>query len=97
MHSKEEAGNVVYLVISYKTYKAGKPFDITTSISVTLHEFEYRVKIQTVVDASPGPRVIAKEKTYSRTWADSEIEKFVGEGKKLFFEILRKKEGEAAD
>ena len=94
--SKEEAGNEVYLVISYKTYKGEKPFDMSASISVALHEFKYGVRMQTVVDGSPDSRVVMREKTYSHAWTDSEIKKFVAEGKKLFFEKLQQKEKETA-
>ena len=94
---EEEAGNVVNLVISYKTYKGGKPFDMTASISVALHGFEYRIRMQTVVDGSPDSRVATREKTYSHIWADSEIKKFVAEGKELFFEKLKQRAGEPTD
>ena len=94
---KEEAGNIVHLAISYKTYKGENPFDMSASISVALHEFKYGVRMQTVVDGSPDSRVVMREKTYSHAWADSETKEFVAEGKKLFFENLKQRAGELAD
>ena len=88
--------NTVKLEISYKTYKGNKPFDISASILLTLHQFEYAIRMQTFVDGSPEPRLVVREKTYSRIWTDSEIKGFVAEGKKLFFEKLKQRAGEAA-
>ena len=90
-------GNTVNLEISCKTYKGEKPFDMSASISVALHEFKYGVRMQTVVDGSPDSRVVMREKTYSHAWADSEIKEFVAEGKELFFEKLKQRAGEPTD
>ena len=90
----KRAGNEVYMRINYKTYKGEKPFDIAASISVTLHEFEYGIIMQTVVDGSPDSSIAIREKTYARKWTDFEIKKFVVEGEKLFFESLKEKTGE---
>lgn len=92
----KRAGNEVYMRISYKTYKGEKPFDIAASISVTLDEFKYGIRMQTVVDGSPDSRVATREKTYARKWTDFEIKEFVVEGEKLFFEKLKQKADETA-
>ncbi len=94
---EEKDGNVALLKISYKTHKSEKPFDMGASISVTLHEFEYRVEIRTYLHSSPEPEAIFREKIYARMWTNSEIEKFIAEGKKLFFEKLRQRAGEPID
>ena len=92
---EEDSGNTVKLEILYRTYKGGgKPFYVSTSISVVLHEFEYVIRIQTYIDGSPDSRVIEGGKTYSHIWTDSEIKEFVLEGKKLFFERLKQRAGE---
>lgn len=90
-------GNTVSFKILYKTYRGEKPFNMEIRLLVQLHEFEYSTEIHTYLDSSPDPRVIRREKTYSRTWTDSEIIEFVAEGKKLFFENLKRKAGEQAD
>lgn len=92
----KRAANEVYMRISYKTYKGEKPFDIAASISVTLHEFEYRIIMQTVVDGSPDSKLAIREKTYARKWTDFEIKEFVVEGEKLFFERLKQRAGGTA-
>ena len=93
----KRAGNEVNMQINYKTYKGEKPFDMSASISVALHEFKYGMRMQTVVDGSPDSRVATREKTYSHMWTDSEIKEFVAEGKELFFEKLKQRAGEPTD
>lgn len=82
--------------VSYIAYRAGKPFDMQASVSVTLHRFECRVEIRTYFHSSPDSRVIEKEETYAHIWSKSEIEEFVAEGKELFFEKLKQRTGETA-
>lgn len=86
-------GNTVNLIISYKTYRGEKPFNMEVILSLQLHEFEYRVEIRIYLDSSPDPKIIEREKIYARMWTDSEIKEFVAEGKKLFFEKLRQRAG----
>ena len=90
---KEEIGNIASMQICYKAYKDENPFDISVSISVTLHDVKYWTRMQTVVDGSPDSRAVVREKAYSHIWADSEIEEFVSEGKELFFEKLKQRAG----
>lgn len=90
-------GNTVTLNISYKTYRDDKPFNMGVLLSVQLHEFKYRVEIHTYLDSSLDPKVIERERIYARIWTDSEIKKFVAEGKQLFFEKLKQRAGEPAD
>ena len=84
-----DSRNTIKLQTSYKRYKSQKPFDMIAVVLATLHKFEYEVEIRAVVDATLDPRRVARKKRYSHTWVDSEIKKFVAEGKELFFENLK--------
>lgn len=87
----------VHLIISYRTYKCEKPFHMKAQLSAELSQFEYKVMMQTHVDSSLYGGVIEGDRTYAHMWTDSEIKKFVAEGKKLFFEGLKQRAGETAD
>lgn len=89
--------NMIRLEILYRTYKDEKPFNIGVSISAALYELKYRVEIRTYLDSSPDHKFVEREKIYTYIWTDSEIEKFVSEGKELFFEKLKQRAGEPAD
>ena len=84
-------GNIINMQVSYRAYRSGKPFDMGASVSVTLHEFEYRLEIHTSFHSSPDAKLIEKEKTYGHIWPELEVEEFVAEGKKLFFEKLKQR------
>ena len=87
----------VHLLISYKTYKCEKPFDMKAQLSAELSQFEYKVMMQTHVDSSSYRGVTERDRTYAHMWTDSEIKEFVAEGKKLFFERLKQRAGETAE
>ena len=89
-------GNMVNMQVSYIAYRPEKPFDMGASVSVTLHQFEYRLEIRTYFHSSPDSEFIEKEKTYEHISPQSEIEEFVAEGKKLFFEKLKRRAEETA-
>ncbi len=77
--------------ISYKEYRMSpKPFDMLVELSIDkkLYDIEYAISTTGDPNGTRFPYSLKKEK-HARLWTESEIRKFVAEGKKDFLEVLK--------
>jgi len=80
--------NTIKLTLSYQNYKGKNPFNMGVELSVIVYDFTYEAAMRVKLH-SWANRYISRKNPYSRILTETEIEKFVKEGKEDFFNQLK--------